>query len=162
MLQKSLFACFLYREPTLDDLTRDSYKRETEVDNLVALMNFIHDYGLSAWDAKTSSNDLNQLRLNRMFRSKSMMAWAELLHGAICGKLDLNDGEDRERPFYRALSEDEAKRIGDVVKRLYAWKRWSSPPNDEIDRILSDNKSEVKDWFRNHGLTTGLLMGAPE
>jgi hypothetical protein len=162
MLHKSLFASFLYREPTQDDLTTDAYKRELEVNNLVALLNMIADFGLSGWDSKASANDASQIRLNRMFRSKSMMAWAELLHGAVCGKLDLNDGEDRERPFYRHLSEDDLKQIGDVVKRLYSWKRWGSPLNDDIDRILSDNKSEVKDWFKSHGLTTGYLMGAPE
>jgi hypothetical protein len=162
MLQKSLFATFLYREPTHDDLTTDAYQREVEVNNLVALLNMIFDFGLSAWDGKASPNDANQIRLNRMFRSKSMMAWAELLHGAICGKLDLNDAEDRERPLYRQLNEDDLKKLGEVVKRLYSWKRWGSPPNDEIDRTLSDNKSEVKDWFKGHGLTTGYLMGAPE
>jgi hypothetical protein len=64
--------------------------------------------------------------------------------------------------FYRTLGEEDLKRISDVVKRLYSWKRWSSPLNDDIDRILSDNKSEGKDWFRTHGLTTGYLMGAKE
>jgi hypothetical protein len=162
MLQKSLFAAFMYREPTPDDLTTDAYLRETEVNNVVALMNMLYDSGLNGWDGKASQNDGTQLRLSRMFRSKSMMAWSELLHGAVCGKLDLNDGEDRERPFYRALSDEELKRIGDVMKRLYTWKRWSSPPNDDIDRTLSDNKSEVKEWFKSHGLTTGYLMGANE
>jgi len=65
-----------------------------------------------------------------------MMAWAVLLRGAVCGKLELNDGEDRERPFYRDSDEEEMERLSRVVKALYAWKRWDSPPNDEIDRIL--------------------------
>jgi hypothetical protein len=162
MLQKSLFACFLYREPMSHDLTTDAYKREAEVNNLVVLMNQIHDQGLTEWDAKASPNDSTQIRLNRMFRSKAMMAWTELLHHAVCGKLDLTDDEDRERPLYRVLSEEQQKRLGEIVKKLYGWKRWSSPPNDDIDRVLSDNKSEVKEWFRTHGLSTGYLMGAPE
>jgi hypothetical protein len=74
----------------------------------------------------------------------------------------LNDGEDGERPFYRDLDEEEMERLSRVVKALYAWKRWDSPPNDEIDRILFDNESEVRDWFRSHGLTAGYLMGARE
>jgi hypothetical protein len=162
MLQKSLFASFLYREPVPHDLTTDVYRREAEIRNAVKLMNFIYDYGLSAWDAKVSANNAMQLRLTRMFRSKSMMAWAGLLHGAICGKLELNDAEDRERPLYRELGDKELERIGNVIKALYSWKRWDSPSSDEIDRVLSDNKSEVKEWFRSHGLTTGYLMGAPE
>jgi len=162
MLQKSLFASFLYREPVTHDLTTDAYKREVEIKNMVRLLGFIFDHGLSSWDAKAGTNNGSQLRLARMFRSKSMMAWAGLLHGAVCGKLELNDAEDRERTFYRELDDQEIQRVANVVKALYSWKRWNSPPNDEIDRVLSDNKSEVKDWFRNHGLTTGYLMGAPE
>jgi hypothetical protein len=162
MLQKSLFACLLYRDPATEDLTSEAYKRELEVNNLVALMNMLYESGISGWDGKASPSNGAQLKLTRMYRSKAMMAWAELLHGAVCGKLDLNDAEDRERPFYRQLGDEDLKRLGEVVKRLYAWKRWSSPANDEIDRILSDNKSEVKDWFKNHGLTAGYLMGAGE
>jgi hypothetical protein len=42
------------------------------------------------------------------------------------------------------------------------WNRWAAPANDEIDRILADNKSAVKEWLRTHGLTTGYLMGAAQ
>lgn len=76
--------------------------------------------------------------------------------------MELDDGEDRERPFYRDLNEGDLKKIGDVVKRLYGWKLWSSPPNSDIDRILSANKGEVKTWFKDHGLTAGYLSGAGE
>jgi hypothetical protein len=34
--------------------------------------------------------------------------------------------------------------------------------NSDIDRILADNKSEVKKYFRDKGLTTGYLLGATE
>jgi hypothetical protein len=91
-----------------------------------------------------------------------MMAWAELLRDAICGKLDLQDADDRARPLYRTLDEKQANQLKSVVNRLVAWKRWDSPANDEVDRILSDNKSEVKDWFKSKNLTAGYLMGAPE
>jgi len=30
----------------------------------------------------------------------------------------------------------------------------------EMDGKLSDNRSEVKQWVREHGLTPGSLMGA--
>jgi hypothetical protein len=29
-------------------------------------------------------------------------------------------------------------------------------------RVLADNKTEVKEWFKKQGLTTGYLMGAAE
>lgn len=162
MLQKSLFTHFLYRVPTDHDLTATVYKRESEINNLVALMNFIVEQGLHAWDAKSTPNDGHQLKLNRMFGSKSMMAWSDLLGDAICGKLDIQDRDEREKPFYREFTEGELGKIANIVKRLYEWSKWSSPTNSEIDRILSDNKREVKIWFKDHGLTTGYLMGAQE
>ncbi|GAH73612.1 unnamed protein product, partial [marine sediment metagenome] len=162
MLSKSIFACFLYREPVEDNMATDVYKRAKEIDNVVALMNTLYDLALGGWNPKVGKNDTTQRKLARLFRSKSIMAWAELLRDAICGKLDIQDAEDRARPFYREFSESELAKIRDVVARLVNWKMWISPTEDAIDRILADNKSAIKTWFREHGFTTGYLMGAPE
>jgi hypothetical protein len=162
MLSKSIFSCFLYAEPVEDNMTSDAYKREKEIANIVSLMNMLHDLALTSWNPKAGPNDGNQRRLERLFRSKSIMAWSEMLRDAICGKLELQDAEDREMPFYRDLSEKELDRIRKVVERLVNWKLWSSPLKSDIDRVLSDNKSAVKDWLRQNGLSTGYLMGAIE
>jgi len=89
-----------------------------------------------------------------------MMAWSELLRDAILAKLDLTDADDRACPFYRELDKRQLDGIRQTVARLFNWKFWSDP-GEEIDRVLSDNKSEVKEWFRKHDLTTGYLLGAP-
>lgn len=162
MLSKSLFAYFLYREPVEDNMATDTYKRDKEIENNVSLMNMFYDLALGGWNPKAGPQDHTQRKLDRLFRSKSIMAWSELLQGAICGKLDLDDPDDRARPFYRELSEPGLERIRKVVERLIGWSMWSAPPNDEIDRILADNKEEVKKWFKTHGLTASYLMGAPE
>jgi hypothetical protein len=80
----------------------------------------------------------------------------------VCGKLNLQDADDRESPFYREFDEVEKTLIRDVLARLCNWKFWSAPPNDQIDKVLSYNKGELKQWFKDKGLTTGYLMGAPE
>jgi len=36
-----------------------------------------------------------------------------------------------------------------------------APSNDGIDQVLANNKSVVKSWLREKGLTTGYLLGAP-
>ncbi len=160
LLSKSIFACFLYVEPLEDNLLSDNYQREREIENIVMLMNMLYELGLSTWNAKAGPNDTPQRKLVRLFRSKSMMAWSELLRDAICGKLDLQDAGDRMRPLYRDLIATDSDKIRKIVERLIQWKMWSSPADDDIDRALSDNKSAVKEWFRNKGLTTGYLMGA--
>jgi len=162
MLSKSLFSCFLYAEPLEDNLLAEVYKRDKEIDNNVSLMNMLHDFALSEWNPGAGPNDGSQRKLVRLFRSKSIMAWSELLQSAICGKLELQDADDRARPFYRDLSAADVERIKRVVERLLGWKLWASPPDSDIDRVLSDNKRAVKEWLRNNGLTAGYLMGAAE
>ncbi len=162
MLSKSIFSSFLYTEPVDDNMATDAYKRDKEISNNVTLMNMLYDLALGSWNPKAGPNDGNQRKLERLFRSKSIMAWSELLRDAVRGKLELQDEEERARPFYRDLTGDDLERIKKMAERLVNWKLWSSPPNSEIDRIMADNKSEVKDWFKRNGLTTGYLMGANE
>ena len=160
MLTKSLFSCFLYREPVEDNMATEAYKRQSESENMVALMNMLHELGLHAWNPKALSGDTTQRKLDRMFRSKSMMAWSELLRDAVLAKLDLMDADDRACPFYRELDKRQLDGIRQTVARLFNWKFWSDP-GEEIERVLSDNKSVVKDWFKKHDLTPGYLLGAP-
>ena len=160
MLDKSIFAHFLYREPTAESMTTEEYRRDDELNNVVELCSMLFDGGLDAWNAKAPKDDQSRLRLQRIFSSKSMMAWSELLWDAVCARLEITDTDERLRVFYRQLTPAELERVRRVVLRLYDWSRWSAPKDDQIDRILSDKKTAVKDWFKAHGLTTGYLMGA--
>ena len=162
MIIKSLFTHFLYREPVEDDMATESYKRDKEIENNVYLMNVLYDLALNAWNPSAGPNDATQKRLARLFRSKSIMAWSELLKSAICGTLNLDDADDRARPFYRDLSQVNLDAIRRVVVRLMDWPLWNAPTTDDIDRVLNDNREQVKTWFKSKGLTTGYLMGAPD
>jgi len=159
MLSKSIFACFVYREPVEDNMTTELYKRQVEVENVIAMMNMLNDLGLHAWNPDAAAGDTLQRRLARMFRSKSIMSWSELLVDAVTATLKLHDSDEKARPFYRDLSKVQLGDVKSVVSRLFGWKFWADG-SDEIDRILSDNKSDVKQWFKEHGLTPGYLMGA--
>jgi hypothetical protein len=89
------------------------------------------------------------------------MAWSELVRDAVCGKLELQDADERARPFYRILTEQQLAAIRKVVECLVNSQIWIRPQGDDVDRVLADNKSTVKDWLKPHGLGTGYLMGAP-
>ena len=90
------------------------------------------------------------------------MAWSQLLRDAVCAKLDLEDADDRLKPFYRELSDNDFQKIRKIAERLIAWPMWMAPANSEIDSYMAGNKSTLKEWFRGKGLTTGYLMGANE
>lgn len=162
LLSKSIFACFLYRQPVSDDMTTDTYKREYEFTNNIRLLNLLFDHALVNWNPRATRDDTNQLQLQRVFSSKSFMAWAELLRDAVCAKLELFDADEKAKSFYRKLSDQEFQKIQKIVERLLDWPLWISPPNSEIDNYLSGNKSAIKVWFRGKGLTTGYLLGANE
>jgi hypothetical protein len=159
MLSKSIFACFMYREPVEDNMATEAYLRQNEVENTVALMNMLHDLALHTWSVEAASSDTVQRKLRRMFSSKSIMAWAELLQDAVAAKLDLVEREDKARPLYRKLSKVQLDQVKTVIARLVGWKFWSDA-SDDMDRALKDNKSEVKKWFKERGLTPGYLLGA--
>ena len=161
MLSKSVFSNFMYREPVDENMLTEAYKRSTEIDNVVALMNMLHDLGLHHWNASASKEETEQRKLARMFSSKSMMAWSEILADAVIAKLELHDSDDKAAPFYRDLSKSQLDSVKVVVSRLFGWKFWADA-NNEIDNAIAGNKSSVKQWFKSHGLTPGYLLGASE
>ena len=162
MISKSIFGCFLNQTPVSDNLATDAYKRDVEIQNIVKMLNMFVELALHQWDPKASREDAMQRKLERIFGSKPMMAWTEILRDAICAELRLFDTDEKTRPFYRDFGDHEIGLIKEVINRFVEWKRWDSPANDEIDRFLADNKSALKEWFKSNGLTTGYLMGAPE
>lgn len=162
MLSKSLFSNFLYLTPVEEDLASNKYLREQEINNLVTLFNILDEEILHLWDFTKPKSDLSQIKLKRLIRSKSIMSWSEILKDAIAAKLDIFDADEKAILFYRELNDEDFTKIREIVRRLINWSVWGLPENSDIDRILADNKSEIKKFFREKGLTTGYLMGAPE
>ena len=163
MISKSFFANFLNTEAVWDNLASPaSYKRDQEIAGNVKLMNICYDLSLCNWVPTAPANDHTRIRLERIYASKSIMAWSEILKAALCARLNLNEEEDRARPFYRDLNENDWANINIMVERLLNWTSWSSPANSEIDSQLANNKSVLKAWFKSKGLTASYLLGASE
>src|SRR5688500_10199835 len=99
-------------------------------------MNALDDAAFHAWEPKPAATNETVRALKRMLRSKSMMAWAELLKDAVCANLEIHDGNEKARCFYGELNEFQLGQVKYVVNRLVAWKRWSSPTGDDMDRVL--------------------------
>jgi|GEM_PF-592877 len=162
MLSKSIFACFLYTEPVRDNMASEDYKRELEFNNNLALLNILFELALCNWNPQALPNDMDQLKLTRVFSSKCIMAWSEIVRDAICAKLDITDSDERERVFYRDLSEQDFAKIRKIIERLLNWTMWIAPKDSDIDNMIAGNKSNLKEWLKGKGLTTGYLMGAQE
>ena len=157
MLQKSLFKDFLFRNTVDEDMNTEGYLREVEMSNLVFFFNLLYEEGLSRY-AEADADE--RRRLSRIMGSKPMIAWSDILKGAICATMELYDQQDRDRPFYRRLSDKDKDKIQRVVHRLLDWAIWNSPEDSEIDRMLNNKQTAVRDWLKEHGLSTGYLLGA--
>ncbi|MDR0603515.1 MAG: HNH endonuclease [Bacteroidales bacterium] len=162
MLSKSVFTNFLCTEPLTDNILTDSYKRDVESVNVIKLMNIMYEQSLCSWNINVGANDSIQNKLKRIYGSKSIMAWTELLKDAVCAKLDILDSDEKAKIFYREISDSDFSKIGNILSRLYNWQMWSSPKETEIDTIIAGNKKTIKEWFRSKGLTVGYLLGASE
>ena len=57
MLEKSIFAHFLYREPTAESMTSEEFRRDDELNNMVELCTMLVDGGLCSWDHKAPVDD---------------------------------------------------------------------------------------------------------
>ena len=161
-LTSSLFASFLYREPVRDNMTTDDYRRSFEIDNMIKLMNMLDDLGLNQWGQTAGKTDEHHLKLTRLVRARFMKAWAGLLKDVVCARLDLDDSDERSKPFYRQISNNQWEQIQSCVARVVDWKMWQSPVNDTIDQVRLDSDNMVKQWLKDKGLTTGFLLGASE
>lgn len=160
MLSKSIFSCFLYTDPLYDDMLSDKYKRDAEFNNVLKLLNLLYDQSLIDWNSRTNPNDQIQLKLKRIYSSKSILAWTEIFRDAVCAKLEIHDSDEKQKPFYRDISEEDFLKIKNILNRLINWQIWISPKDSEVDTAIAGNKSILKEWFRTKGLTTGFLMGA--
>jgi hypothetical protein len=162
MLTKSIFSNFVCTEPLSDNILTDVYKREIESNNVVRLMNIMFDQSLCSWNNDTTPNDSTQIKLKRLYASKSIMSWTELFKDAICAKLDVLDSDEKAKIFYREISNADFDKIKSIFSRLVNWQMWNSPRNSEIDTVIAGNKKTIKDWLKNKGLTVGFLVGASE
>ncbi len=88
------------------------------------------------------------------------MARAEIFKDAVCATLKIYDQDDKKKPFYREVNDEQFLEIRNIFIRLYNWQLWISPRDSGIDTAIAGNKSDLKEWFRGKGLTTGFLMGA--
>ncbi|MDR3234949.1 MAG: hypothetical protein LBT46_15025 [Planctomycetaceae bacterium] len=162
-LQKSLFAQFLYREPTEDDMAdTKKYLRESEIGNVIRLCNIFDEEVFHLFDAQKSEDDGTQRKIKRLISPRAFAAWSELLRDAIAAGLDIFDADDKARLFYRIISELQFDKVRFIVRRLVGNAIWSSPSNSDIDKILPSGKGVIKDFLKSKGLTPGYLLGAAE
>jgi len=57
----------MYAKPVEDNMATEVYKRETEIQNVVALLNMLNDLGLHDWNPGAPSGDTMQRNSRECF-----------------------------------------------------------------------------------------------
>jgi hypothetical protein len=156
-LGKTFFAEFIAPPPLNDEFEGDSYHRDEEQANLVALFNIVVELALAdRWD--TERNDAAHKKAARQFSAGALRAWVPFLRDAIAAGLQLFDHEERSRVFYRELTDADRAVVRRLTSRLLSHKVWDDPA-PELNDLRYDDAERAKEMLKRFGLTTNWILG---
>jgi hypothetical protein len=103
-------------------------------------------------------DDAAHRKAARQFSAGALRAWVPFLHDAIAPALGLIDTEERQRVFYRDLSDEDFERIARLVRRLLSHKVWEDP-DPALNDLRYDDAERAKSMLRDAGLTPNWVLG---
>jgi hypothetical protein len=157
-LEKTFFADFVASVPMNDEFETDSYHRDEERENVVRLFSAIVERSLTdKWAPER--NDSAHKKAARLYSAGALRAWVPFLRDALAPALQLFDGDDRERLFYRDLDDKQFSVIEKRLDRLFSHKVWEDP-DPELNDLRYDNAERAKEMLRKSGLTPTWILGA--
>lgn len=159
-LQKTFFKEFITDPPLDDEFETDEHHRVEERDNIVKLLNLVVDEVLEGNWAPERDDDAHR-RTARIFSAGALRAWVPFLRDAVAASLQLFDAQDRNRIFYRRLSQDDFERIKRLIARMFSHKVWADP-SPTLNDLRYDNADRAKDMLRDFGLTPNWILGGAE
>lgn len=161
-LKKTILQYMLFPSPVSDEFESETDFRSEERQNLIKLMNIITEEGLdNRWNPER--NDSMHRRTQKIFSAGAIRAWTILLKETFNIHLKHYTEEERNRFFYRQISDNDFEYFRGFIKRLFSNKLWDEPdPTGEISaRLSKDDANTAKSLFEEKGLTVHWLLGTP-
>lgn len=159
-LKKTFLKYMLSPPPVPDEFESDDDFRKHEIQNLVRLLSIIAEEGLEGtWNPER--DDAMHRRAQRIFSAGSVRAWTILLRDTINTHLRHYSEDERNRFFYRRISDEDFDYFRQFVKKLFSHKIWDDPdPTGEIAaRLAKDDATTAKSLFGEYELTVHWLVG---
>ena len=160
-LKKTFFQHMLMPPPVRDEFESDTDHRADEKQNVIRLMNMIAEEGLeNRWDPERS--DATHRKAERIFGAGAIRAWVILLRDAINIHLKHYTDEERQRFFYRAVTEEDFGYFRQFITKILSHKVWDDPdPGGEIAaRLAKDDATTAKSLFEEKGLSVQWVLGS--
>jgi hypothetical protein len=158
ILEKTFFREFILSPPTTVEFEGPEDFRSEEQKNLVRLMSVIAERQLAGrWNP--DANNAAHQRAERIFSAGAMRAWVPMLHGVIAQVLQLYDGADREKVFFRPISDQQWALIEGRIERLFNHKIWDDPNPDIVSQLKVNAVERVRNFLASQGLTVNWILG---
>jgi len=159
LLQKTFFHDFLVQPPLDVEFESEEDFRKQEKVNLVRLFNIIAEETLiNKWNPE--SNNSTHKRTERIYLSGAVRAWVPILRDAIAQVLRLYESDQKEKVFFREITDEDFDVIRGRVKRLFSHKIWDDP-NPEVNANLKINESATtKKFLKDNGLEVSWVLGS--
>jgi len=92
-------------------------------------------------------------------KTVQVRAWVPILRDAIAQVLRLYESDQKERIFFREISDEDFDVIRGRVKRLFSHKVWDDP-NPEVNAKLKINEpGSTRTFLKDNGLDVSWVLG---
>ena len=158
ILERTFFRDFIVSPPTSVEFEGPEDFRSEEKKNLVRLMSLIAERQLvGRWNP--DANNAAHQRAERIFGAGAMKAWVPMLSGVIAQVLQLFDAVEREKVFFRVITDQQWTLIDGRVDKLFSHKIWDDPSPDVISNLKINEVEQVRKFLLSRGLTANWILG---
>jgi hypothetical protein len=158
ILEKTFFREFILSPPTEVEFEGPLDFRAEERRNLIRLLSVIADKELiGRWNP--DANNAAHHRAERIFSAGTLRAWVPMLRDVIAHVLQLYDSADRDKVFFRPISEKQWGTIEGRIDRLFLHKIWDDTSPDIVARFKINSVEEVRGFLTSRGLTVNWILG---
>lgn len=161
ILQRTFFNEFLLSPPIDVDFESEEDFRRNEKLNMLRLLNIIAEETLiDRWNPEIA-NALHR-KTARIYIAGSIRAWVPLLKDVIAQLLHLFESDEKEKIFFREISEADFETIRGRVKRLFSHKIWLDPDTDVDVQLKINDPSVTRKFLKEKGLDASWVLGVTE
>lgn len=158
ILQKTFFREFIFPPPTTVEFEGPEDFRAEEKKNIVLLMSMIAKKQISGkWNP--DADNASHKKAERIFSAGSMRAWVPMLRDVIAQVLHLYDTADKQRIFFRVITDQQWDLIEGRLDRLFLHKIWEDSNPDVVSQFKVNASEQVRKFMSSHGLTVNWVLG---
>jgi len=158
MLQRTFFRNFVLQPPADVEIEGEHDHRSDEKANLVRFMSILaEELLIGRWNP--DANNAAHQKADRLFASGAIRTWVPILADVVAQVLQLYDANERNKIFFRKVTDRQWELIEGRLDRFASHKVWEDPNPDVAGQLKVNAVGEVRDFLARQGLTVNWILG---